>query len=212
MIRVEIWSDIVCPFCYIGKKRLEKALESFSEKDTVEVVWKSYQLDPEQKSKKYESALAYMVESKGLTEEAVDGMFQHVEQMAGEEGLTYDLKRTVPANTLRAHRLIQLAKEKGVGELAEEQLFKSHFLDFEDVDDHNTLKAVGQAIGLSEAEVDSALTDKKYEEMALADIYEAQQVGVRGVPFFVFNQKYAISGAQPVEVLLETLDKLKEEY
>lgn len=211
MIKVEIWSDVVCPFCYIGKKKFEKALASFTAKDSVEVIWKSYQLDPEQKEKKYSSALEYMVESKGLTEEAVEGMFQNVEQMAGDEGLSYDLKQTIPANTFKAHRLIQLAKSKGLGDLAEEQLFRSHFLDFEDIDSEDILKAAGKAIGLSEEEVESALSDKAYEEMALADMYEAQQVGVRGVPFFVFNQQYAISGAQPSEVFLDTLNKLKEE-
>lgn len=211
MIKVEIWSDVVCPFCYIGKKKFEKALASFTAKDSVEVIWKSYQLDPEQKEKKYSSALEYMVESKGLTEAAVEGMFQNVEQMAGDEGLSYDLKRTIPANTFKAHRLIQLAKSKGLGDLAEEQLFRSHFLDFENIDSEDILKAVGKAIGLSEKEVESALSDKAYEEMVLADMYEAQQVGVRGVPFFVFNQQYAISGAQPSEVFLDTLNKLKEE-
>lgn len=211
MIQVEVWSDFVCPFCYIGKKKFEKALESFKDKDEVEVIWKSYQLDPEPKDKTFENAIDYMVETKGLTEDAVKDMFQQVEQMAQEEGLAYDLQRTIPANTFKAHRLLQLAKSKKLGVLAEERLFSAHFLDFKDLDDEAVLRAVGQELGLDDSEIDSAFQDKTYEDLVAADIYEAQQVGVRGVPFFVFNQKYAISGAQPVHIFLETLTKLKEE-
>lgn len=210
-MKVEIWSDFVCPFCYIGKKKFEKALASFSAKDEVEVIWKSYQLDPEVREKKHDKALDYMTETKGLTKEAVEEMFQHVEQMANEEGLNYDLKRTIPANTFKAHKLMQLAKSKRKGDLVEEHLFSSHFLEFKDIDDEDVLREIGRAIGLADTDIESAFTEKTYEDKVSADIYEARQVGVRGVPFFVFDKKYAISGAQPADAFLEVLSKVKSE-
>lgn len=211
MVQIEIWSDFVCPFCYIGKKKLDKALAAFDSNEEVDVQWKSYQLDPEPKGRKFGSAIEYMVETKGLTEDAVKDMFQHVEQMALEEGLVYDLQKTIPANTLKAHRLMQFAKSKGLGGIAEEALFSAHFIEFKDIDDEEVLKEIGAELGLTSSDVELALNDGEYENRVQADIYEAAQVGVRGVPFFVFNQKYAISGAQPIDTFTEILNKLKAE-
>lgn len=209
---VEIWSDVMCPFCYIGKRQYETALKKFADSDRVEVVWKSFQLDPSAPDTATESHLDYLVQRKGMSVETVKQMMANVTQYARQVGLEYNLDNSLIVNSFKAHQLIQFAKTKGLGDEMEERLFRAFFIDGKNMADLATLTQLGKEIGLDEAELQAAFTDDKYAYSVRQDIQEAQQIGVTGVPFFVFNRKYAVSGAQPSEVFLQTLEKSFSEW
>ncbi|MBL7911236.1 MAG: DsbA family oxidoreductase [Bacteroidia bacterium] len=210
--KIEIWSDIQCPFCYIGKRKIEKALESFKEKDKVEIEWKSYQLDPEAKSQPGVSMYDYLAKRKGQTREWSVAMHKNVTEMAKENGLDYHFEKAVLANSYDAHRLIQLAKTNKLGNEAEERIFKAYFTEGKDIADKKTLHALGKEIGLLEEDINHVLNSDKFGENVKADIEEAYAIGVKGVPFFVFNRSYAVSGAQADDVFTNTLTKSFEAW
>lgn len=211
-MKIEIWSDVMCPFCYIGKRNFEKALAQFTEKEKIEIVWKSFQLDASVPDIATESYEEYLVKRKGLSAEQVKGMLQNVTQMAREAGLDYHFDRSVMVNSLKAHRLIQFAKTRKLGDEAEERLFHAFFTEGKSIADIDTLTQLGVEIGLDATELQAAFTDELYAYQVNQDIQEARQIGVNGVPFFVFNRKYAISGAQPPQAFLETLRKSFDEW
>lgn len=211
-MNVKIWSDIRCPFCYIGKHRFEKALEKFSHKDKVDVSWYSFELDPNLKTEPDISTLDHLTETKGLTRDQVEQMLKNAREMAKEVGLTLDFKNAVVANSFNAHRLIQFAKKHGLDNELEEALFKAHFKSGKNIDNRVALREIGVAVGLKEAEVDTVLFTDAYEKEVRRDQKIAAQLGIRGVPFFVFNDKYAISGAQSEAAFLQTLEKTWEEF
>lgn len=204
-MKVEIWSDVMCPFCYIGKRKFEDALARFPQKDQVEVVWKSFQLNPYMVTDTHKNLTQYLSESKGWTLEYTQQMQQHVVNMAKEVGLHYNFDNAVVANSFNAHRFIQFAKSKGKGDDAEEQLFKAYFIDGKNTDDKAVLLELGIQIGLNKTEIEHVLNTEAFTEEVNKDIYEAQQIGVRGVPYFVFNDKYAVSGAQHPDTFLGAL-------
>lgn len=197
----------MCPFCYIGKRRLETALDKFENKEHVEIIWKSYMLNPNMKTDTEKNINQYLAEIKGWSLEQAKEMNAHVTNMAQEVGLQYDFDKAIVANSLKAHCLIQLAKTKNKGNESEERLFKAYFTEGKNVDDEKTLVELGKDIGLEESEIRLALRDLNYLNEVDKDIREAQQIGVRGVPFFVIDRKYGISGAQPENVFIETLTK-----
>lgn len=213
-MKVEVWSDIMCPFCYIGKRHYESALAKFDNASHIDIVWKSYQLDPTipEDVEKGMTTPEYLSTRKGMPLQQVEAMQQQVTLMAAKAGLEYHLDDAVVYNSFKAHRVIQLAKTKGWGDKAEELFFHAHFTLNKDLGDTDTLVEVGKEVGLSAEEVHEALTNENYAYEVKQDIQEAQQIGVRGVPFFVFNRKYAISGAQPVEAFVETLEKSYAEW
>lgn len=202
----------MCPFCYIGKRNFERALEQFADKDKVQVVWKSFQLDPSIPEVQSESYSNYLVKAKGMPKAQVDAMLANVTQNAKNAGLDYDFDKSVMVNSLKAHRVIQFAKTRGLGDVAEERFFKAFFTEGENIADDATLIKIGKDIGLDEAAVELALTNDKYLDMINQDIQEARTIGVQGVPFFVFNRKYAVSGAQPPQAFLQTLRKSFAEW
>lgn len=204
-MKVEIWSDVVCPFCYIGKRKFEAALAQFANADEVELVWHSFLLDPDLKSDGKTSPYEYLAERKGMSVEQSKQMHQQVTGMAKEVGLDYHFENAIVANSIDAHRLLQLAKQHGFGDAAKEQLFKAYFIDGKNIGSHETLQAIGESIGLDAATVADVLASNAYLAEVQADVAEAQRIGVRGVPFFVFDRKYAISGAQPAEAFLGAL-------
>jgi predicted DsbA family dithiol-disulfide isomerase len=206
-MKVEIWSDVMCPFCYIGKRRFEGALEEFEHKNDVEVVWKSFQLNPALKTDPSKNTVEHLAESKGWTLAHAKEMTSHVVNMAKEVGLNYDFDHAVVANSFDAHRVVQYAKTMGKGDAMEEQLFKAYFIDGKNTADHDTLAELASAIGLNSEEVKGLLSTDAFSEAVQQDIYESQQIGVRGVPFFVLDDKYAISGAQASETFLGALQK-----
>jgi predicted DsbA family dithiol-disulfide isomerase len=211
MMQVKIWSDVRCPFCYIGKRKFEAALENFPEKDKVEVIWKSFQLDPTLKTDATQTTLDYFIKTKGVIKEQARQMFAGATQMARAEGIEFKLEESVPANSLKAHRLIQFAKSKGFGNEIEEALFKAHFEKALNIDDITVLKNVAASIGLNAEEVENIFTTNAFVNEVKQDELEARKIGVRGVPYFVFEDKYAISGAQPSEIFLQQLEKTWEE-
>jgi predicted DsbA family dithiol-disulfide isomerase len=206
-MKVEIWSDVMCPFCYIGKRKFEAALAQFEYKDEVEVVWKSFQLQPDMVTNPTKNTLVHLAESKGWTLAYTKQVTSQVVQMAKEVGLNYDFDKAVVANSFDAHRLSHFAKSKGKGDAIEEQLFKAYFIDGKNTADHVTLMQLAVSIGLNETEVKQILASDSFAKEVRQDIYESQQVGVTGVPYFVLNNKYAISGAQSPETFLGALQK-----
>ena len=211
-MKIEIWSDVMCPFCYIGKRNFEKALEQFADKNKIEVEWKSFQLDPTIPEVAEENQVDYLVKRKGMNREQVKEMLENVTQMAQKVGLEYHLDKSVMVNSQKAHQLIQFAKTKNLGDQIEERLFKAFFTEGKNIADTNTLTQLGIDIGLDKNELQVAFTDDQYRYQMNQDIQEGQQLGVRGVPFFVFDRKYGISGAQPSEAFLDTLSKSFTEW
>lgn len=210
MIEIEIWSDVMCPFCYIGKRKFETALERFEHKDKVHVIWKSYLLDPGLVSDSTKSIHQHLAASKGWTPDYAKEMGKHVSAMAKEEGLQYNLDQVKVANTFDAHRLIQMAKQKNRGDEMEEFLFRAYFTEGKNLADPEVLKAIASLIGIENEEVETMLRGKGYAKEVLEDLKAAEDIGVSGVPFFVFNRKFAVSGAQPSETFLKALKKAWE--
>ncbi|MEB2782054.1 DsbA family oxidoreductase [Algoriphagus sp. C2-6-M1] len=211
-MKIEIWSDIACPFCYIGKRKIEKAIEKFPQKDKIQIEWKSFQLNPEQITQPDKSSEEYLAEVKGWSSEQTKEITNNVSNMAAQEGLEYHLDKTVVANTRKAHRLLHLAKSAGKGDEMKESLLKAYFTDALNIDDETVLNEIGKKVGLSEAEVQEVLDTDKFESQVEQDIYESRQLGVKGVPFFVLDRKFGISGAQADEVFDQTLEKAWAEY
>ena len=211
-MKIEIWSDVMCPFCYIGKRNFETALAQFSDKENIEVEWKSYQLDPSLSETAEESQEDYLIKRKGMNREQVQGMLTHVTEMAKQVGLEYHLDKSLMVNSQKAHQLIQFAKTKNLGDQIEERLFKAFFTEGKNIADIETLTQLGREIGLDENELQAAFTDDQYKYQMTQDIQEGQQIGVKGVPFFVFDRKYGVSGAQPSEAFLETISKSFTEW
>lgn len=206
-MKIEIWSDIMCPFCYIGKRRLERALKQFGKENEILIEWRSFQLNPEMKTEPGKNINQYLAEIKGWSIEQASSMNERVTRMADAEGLKYDFSKAVVANSFDAHRLIQFAKTKGKGDLAEERLFRAYFTQGKNVADHEVLIELGKEIGLEEMELRGILASDRFSHEVHTDILEAQKVGVTGVPFFVFNRRYGVSGAQETDTFLEVLNK-----
>ena len=210
-IQVEIWSDIVCPFCYIGKRRLETALASFPQRDQVEVVWHSFELDPNARPEPGVDQYRRLAAKYGESEAWARQMSANMTQMAAGEGLAFDFDRVVPANSLRAHRLVHLATRHGKQDAAKERLFRAYLEEGLDINDVAVLTGLGADLGLPDTEVAHLLATDEFTQEVRHDEYQARQIGVRGVPYFVFDDKYAVSGAQPAEVFGEVLQKVWDE-
>jgi len=211
-MKVEIWSDVMCPFCYIGKRRFENALQRFENRDDVEIEWKSFQLNPDMETNPSINIDQYLADIKGWTIDHARDLNAHVTQMAAEAGLTYNFDKAIVANSFNAHRFSHLAKKNGLGIEAEEQLFKAYFTDGKNIDDQNTLIELGKQIGLATDEVKQTLESNAYADEVKHDIAEAQYLGIKGVQFFVMNSKYAVSGAQAEQVFEQTLQKAYAEW
>lgn len=212
-MKIEVWSDIMCPFCYIGKRNYEKALSKFKDADKIELVWKSFQLDPTIPSSGVEqNTYAYLAQKKGWSMEQTVDIHNQITQTAKEAGLSYNFDQSKVANSFNSHLIIQFAKTKGWGDKAEEQFFKAYFTDGKDLNNKSDLTEVAKLIGLTDEEIEIALTEEKFKQAVRADIQEASELGISGVPFFVMDRKYAVSGAQAPEVFLDTIKKAFEEW
>ena len=211
-MKIEIWSDVMCPFCYIGKRNLETALEQFAHNNHIEILWKSYQLDPSFPDTVTENYQEYLVKRKGMTAEQVKGMLDNVTQSAKQVGLEYHLDQSVIVNSLNAHKLIQFAKTQDLGDEIEERLFRAFFTEGKNIADLATLTQLAKEISLDKSLVKTVFTDERYASLVKQDVQEAQQIGVQGVPFFVIDRKYAVSGAQPPQAFLESLEKAFAEW
>ena len=210
-MKIEIWSDYVCPFCYIGKRQLEKAIQDTGFADQVELVYKSYQLDlntPTNSTKTMHEALAGKY---GMSIEKAKEMTQGVAARAKEVGLNYNFDDTMVENTLKAHRLVKWAEQQGDAAQLVEALLHSYFIEAKRIGQDDVLLAIAEQLGFNRDEAAKVLASDVFADAVEADIQEGTQLGVRGVPFFVINQKYGISGAQPQEVFENTLRQVAEE-
>jgi len=206
-MQIEIWSDVVCPWCYIGKRRLEKALDEFPHADDVEIVYRSFQLDPSAPVVPTETVAESLGRKYGGGPEAGKQMIDRVEAVAAEEGLLFRHHQALRVNTVDAHRLLHLALAEGKQAELKEALLSAYFIETENVADHDTLVRIATGVGLDEARVREVLQSKEYADEVEADIRQAAAFGATGVPFFVIDRKYGISGAQPAEVFTQTLER-----
>lgn len=206
-MRIEIWSDVVCPWCYIGKRRLEKALAGFEHADDVEIVYRAYQLDPGAPVEPTETVAESLGRKYGGGPEAGRAMIDRVEAVAAEEGLLFRHHQSLRVNTVDAHRLLHLAAEHGVQAELKEALLAAYFTETENVADHDTLVRIATGVGLDEARVREVLEGSEYAAAVESEAREAASLGATGVPFFVVDRKYGIPGAQPVEVFSQVLER-----
>ena len=210
-MKVEIWSDVVCPFCYIGKRKFENALAQFAHRADVEVTWRSFELTPDFQPIPGESIHDSLAKKKGISAEEGRKMNDYMAGVAQEVGLQYDFDKTIPANTFLAHQLIHLGAHHSRQDATKERLMAAYYIEGQDIGDIDTLVKLGTEVGLEATESRAALTAGTYAEAVRYDEYQAQQINVGGVPFFVFADKYAVSGAQPTELFSEILEKVWEE-
>jgi predicted DsbA family dithiol-disulfide isomerase len=206
-MRVEIWSDVVCPWCYIGKRRFEQALAAFPHRAEVEVVWRSFELDPSAPAERTEGQAAHLAQKYGRTLEQAQEMLDTMTATAAQDGLDFDFARMRGGSTFDAHRLLHLAAEHGVQDALKERLLRATFTEGEPVADHETLVRLGAEVGLDADEAREVLRSNRFGDDVRADQRDAQRFGISGVPFFVVDRTYGVSGAQPAEVLREVLDK-----
>ncbi len=211
-MKIEVWSDVMCPFCYIGKRKLEKSLQAFPNKDLIEIEWKSYQLNPGLKTDTSITIDDYLAIHKGMPLEQARQLNDQVTEIAEQEGLVYNLDRAVVANSFKAHILAHFAKRSGKQQEVEELLFKSYFTEGKNIDDMDVLKEIAESQGLDRGQFENIVKTGELDDEVKMDIHEAKQVGVKGVPFFVYDRKYAISGAQPQELFERTLLQSMEEW
>jgi predicted DsbA family dithiol-disulfide isomerase len=210
-MKIEIWSDVACPWCYIGKRRFEAALSAFPHKDAVEVVWRSYQLDPTLPEHYDGTELEYLSTRKGMAPQQVSQMFDHVAQQAKGEGLNYRFDSVVVANSFTAHRLIHLAAVHGKQDAAKERLLSDHFEQGKDIGSREYLASLGRDLGIDAGEVDQLFTTDKYADDVRFDFEEGRSLGISGVPFFVIDRKFGLSGAQPAGTFTAALNQAWQE-
>ena len=208
-MRVDIWSDVVCPFCYIGKKRLEKTAEQVGVE--LEVHWHSFQLDADAPKRQEISNSERLAQKYGRSLAEVEEMQRNIAEMAKAEGIEFNWQNANSGNTLDAHRIIHLAQSKGLGSEAKEAFFYSYMTDGLAIGERETLEDVASRIGLNPVEVDDVLDSDEYADFVKFDEATARdQLNITGVPFFVFDQRIALSGAQPTEVFVQVLEKALE--
>jgi predicted DsbA family dithiol-disulfide isomerase len=206
-VKVEIWSDVVCPWCYIGKRRFERGLAAFAHRDEVEVIWRSFELDPRAPRDTGEDAVDRLARKYGMSRDEALAAQARVTGQAEQEGLVYRLDRARPTNTFDAHRVLHLAAARGVQGPVKERLLAAYFTDGLPIGDPETLAAVAAEAGLDEAAAREVLAGDAYAEAVAADEREATALGISGVPFFVVDRRYGISGAQPAELIQQALER-----
>lgn len=210
-MKVEIWSDVMCPFCYIGKRKFELALKKFPHREKVEIIWKSFQLNPDMVTDPDKNINQYLSEAKGWSLKQAEDANNYVTDIAKKVGLTYNMNKAIVANSFDAHRLSHLAKKYYKQDALEEKLFLAYFTEGKNTADHTILKEIGVEVGLDVDEINTMLNGNEFSAEVNKDILEAQMVGARGVPFFVFDRKYAVSGAQDPATFEQVLNTVWEE-
>ena len=209
-MRIDIWSDVVCPWCYVGKRRFERALAEFEHRDDVQVVHRSFQLDPTRPKGQTQKRREMLMAKYRLTAAQVQGLDAQMEQTAAAEGLEYHLGDGVTGNTLDAHRLLHLAAARGRQDEALERFYRAYFTEGRSLFDRPSLTALAAEAGLDEREVHDVLDGDAYAAAVATDIREAQALGANGVPFFVFDHRFGVSGAQASDVFTQVLARARE--
>jgi predicted DsbA family dithiol-disulfide isomerase len=211
-MHVDIWSDLVCPWCYVGKRRFEAALARFAHRDEVEVTWHSFELDPSAPPSHEQGTYASRLARKYATSvERAQGMIDQMTKTAAGEGLSFDFERARPGNTFDAHRLLHFAKIHGKQDALKERLLRACFTDGEPIGDRETLVRLANEVGLDDEQARATLLSDAYAADVRADEADAQAIGITGVPFFAIAGKYGVSGAQSPDVLLEVLERARAE-
>ena len=206
---VEVWSDVACPWCYIGKRRFERALAGFDRAADVEVAWRSFQLDPTIPRGERRAHDATLAEKYGASADQVRVMNERVTALAAAEGLEYHFERYVTVNTLDAHRITHLAAVHGLGPAMHERLLHGQLVDGEVLDDPDTLVRLASEVGVPAEEARRVVETDAYAEEVADDIRLARAIGVNGVPFFAIDRRFGISGAQPSEVFAQALEEAR---
>ncbi|UJF34049.1 DsbA family oxidoreductase [Paenibacillus hexagrammi] len=204
---VEIWSDVMCPFCYIGKRRFEAGLRQFAHQEQVEVVYRSFELDPGAPRESEVDVHGMLAAKYGMSREEAIAMNEQVGSQAAEEGLTYRFDTMVLTNTFDAHRLIRFAASSGKSAEVAELLFRAYFTESRHIGDYSVLASIAEEAGLDRQAAAAMLESGQYGDEVRADEKQGEKLGIRGVPFYVVNRKYGISGAQPSQVFLDVLEK-----
>ena len=204
-MKIEIWSDVVCPWCYIGKRRFEQALSQFEHADEVEVTWRSFELDPSAPVVRTESHAEHLARKYGVSPAQVAAMDARLIGEASKEGLEFHLAESKGGNTFDAHRLIHFAAERGRAGEMKERLMRAYFTEGAAIGERAELVRLATDIGLDEAEVKAMLSSDRLASEVRADEARARAFGISGVPFFAIDERYGVSGAQPADVLLDVL-------
>lgn len=208
-MQIEIWSDVICPWCYIGKRRFEMALADFAHKECVEIIWRSFELDPKS-PQQYAETLEEMLSHKyNVTPQEAAAMNARVTAVAQEIGLDYRLSDARPGNTFDAHRLLHFAASRNLGDRATERIMHAYFSESLAVGDRAALARLAPEFGIAESEAMAVLESDAYSSEVRADEARAAKFGITGVPFFVIDEKIGISGAQAVEVFADALRKAR---
>jgi predicted DsbA family dithiol-disulfide isomerase len=210
-MKIEIWSDFACPFCYIGKTRFEQALNEFKHKNKVEVTYKAYQLNPDAPTKMTKNAYETFAEGHGMTKEQAKQRFDMFTQNAKSVGLEYRYDIIQMTNTFDAHRLAKWANQLNKEDEVTQRFMKAYFTEGKNLADHDTLISLVSELGLDSEKAKQILKTSDYSEEVYNQIQEARQIGVSGVPFFVLNRKYGISGAQQKEYFKQALEQIWKE-
>ena len=206
-MQIEIWSDIACPWCYIGRRRFETALAQFEHRDQVEIIWRSFQLDPNAPREFNGSIYEMLAKKYNMSREKSEAMHAHVTELAAQEGLEYNFDIAHPVNSFDAHRLLHFALHHGVQSEMKERIQRGYFTEGVVVSDHDTLVRLAVDVGLDAEETRAMLASDQYAAEVRADIQRARMFGIQGVPFFAVDEKYGVSGAQPAEVFKQTLER-----
>jgi predicted DsbA family dithiol-disulfide isomerase len=205
-MEIEIWSDVVCPWCYVGKRRFEHALAEFEGRDDVHVLHRAFQLDPTAGSNgSATTQLEMLIGKYGMSAEQVRAQWAQLTELAAAEGLEYHFEGGLIGNTFDAHRLIRLGLERGVQDVVVERLFRAQFTELRSLFDPKSLIELGVEAGLDAGEAATVLAEDTYADSVEADIQQARAYGANGVPFFVIDSRYGISGAQPTETFSKAL-------
>ncbi|MDR9414657.1 MAG: DsbA family oxidoreductase [Gracilimonas sp.] len=209
-MKIDIWSDIACPFCYIGKRHLEKALEQLPDIEA-EINWKSFELDPNAPVDTEMDIYDTLAKKYGRDRSWAKEMNANMVEMASKAGLDYNMDAVKPTNSFNAHQLLHLAKVYGKQDEMKEALLSAYFMQGKHVGKTDVLVEIAETVGLEKEKARKTIEENKYSKQVMADIEKAHQIGVQGVPFFYINEKYGLSGAQPVEVFTEALKKISKE-
>ena len=204
-MKVEIWSDVMCPFCYIGKKQFENALSLFEGRNSVEIIWRSFELNPAIQYSEGYTLTDYLSEIKGMDKDAVIQNFERLTEQGKSLGIDFKFDIAKVVNSRKSHRLIQMAKKQGLQNQIEEALFYAYFTEGKNLEDDSILAEIAKDCGINFTDFAEISKSQELDQAVNSDVYMAQQVGARGVPFFVFDDAYAISGAQGADTFLNVL-------
>jgi predicted DsbA family dithiol-disulfide isomerase len=206
-MQVEIWSDVVCPWCYVGKRRFESALAQFAERDDIDVVWRSFELDPNAPLQRDLASTEHLAEKYGMSIEQAEASQQRLTDLAAAEGLEYHLDRTAGGNSFDAHRLLHLAAASGLQDALKERLLRAYFTEGEAIGQPDVLQRIAVDAGLDPTEVADVLAGEHFADEVRADEQRARLLGINGVPFFAIDGRYGISGAQSSDLILSALEQ-----